>query len=98
MVYGLLLQLQRDKILFISGNYSRILNRLTRNFTELEVRRAFTVFQLMNILAEVFHARTSEVEEMIQSRLEERSRPEEEEIWQEESEEKQWPATFCVGE
>jgi hypothetical protein len=33
------LELQRYKILFISGNYSRILNRLNRNFMELEVRR-----------------------------------------------------------
>jgi len=33
------LELQRYKVLFISGNYSRILNRLNRNFTELEVRR-----------------------------------------------------------
>jgi hypothetical protein len=46
------LELQRYKILFISGNYSRILNRLNRNITELEVRRAFTVFQLMTILEE----------------------------------------------
>ena len=37
------LELQRYKILFISGNYSRILSWLNRNFTELEVRRAFTV-------------------------------------------------------
>jgi hypothetical protein len=33
------LELQRYKILFISGNYSRILNRLNRNFTQVEVRR-----------------------------------------------------------
>jgi PHP family Zn ribbon phosphoesterase len=33
------LELQRYKILFISGNYSHILNRLNRNFTQLEVRR-----------------------------------------------------------
>jgi len=33
------LELQRYKILFISGNYSRILSRLNRNFTQLEVRR-----------------------------------------------------------
>jgi hypothetical protein len=50
------LELQRYKILFISGNYSRILNRLNRNFTELEVRRAFTVFQLMTILEENHHS------------------------------------------
>jgi hypothetical protein len=42
------------------------------------------------ILAEVFHARPGEVEEMIKSRLEE-SRPEE-------REEGRWPATFCLGE
>lgn len=34
------------------------------------------------ILAEVFHARPGEVEEMLQSRLEEKS----------------WQATFCLGE
>ena len=33
------LELQRYKILFISGNYSRILSRLDRNVTELDVRR-----------------------------------------------------------
>jgi hypothetical protein len=49
------LELQRYKILFICGNYSRILSRLDRNFTELEVRRAFTVFQLMTILEENHH-------------------------------------------
>jgi len=31
--------LQSYKILFISGNYSRILSRLDRNVTELDVRR-----------------------------------------------------------
>lgn len=41
------------------------------------------------ILAEIFHARPADVEEMIQRRLEERS-------WVEQ--EKLWPATFCVGE
>ena len=50
------LELQRYKILFISGNYSRILSRLNRNITELEVRRAFTVFQLMTILEENHHS------------------------------------------
>jgi len=42
------------------------------------------------ILAEVFHARPGEVEEMIKSRLEE-SGPEE-------REDGRWPATFCVVE
>jgi hypothetical protein len=50
------LELQRYKILFISGNHSRILSRLDRNFTELEVRRAFTSFQLMTILEENHHS------------------------------------------
>ena len=50
------LTLQRYKILFICGNYSRILSRLDRNFTELEVRRAFTSFQLMTILEENHHS------------------------------------------
>ncbi|MFZ2471379.1 MAG: hypothetical protein WAW52_05480 [Methanothrix sp.] len=50
------LELQRYKILFISGNYSRILSQLNRNITQLEVRRAFTVFQLMTILEENHHS------------------------------------------
>jgi hypothetical protein len=50
------LELQRYKILFISGNHSRILSRLDRNFTELDVRRAFTSFQLMTILEENHHS------------------------------------------
>jgi hypothetical protein len=50
------LNLQRYKILFISGNYSRILTRLDRNFTSIEVRRAFTSFQLMTILVENHHS------------------------------------------
>lgn len=50
------LNLQRYKILFISGNYSRILSRLNRNITELDVRRAFTSFQLMTILDENHHS------------------------------------------
>ena len=49
------LNLQRYKVLFISGNYSRILSRLNRNITELDVRRAFTSFQLMTILEENHH-------------------------------------------
>ena len=43
------LELQRYKILFICANYSRILSPLDRNFTELEVRRANTLFQLMTV-------------------------------------------------
>jgi DNA polymerase I len=47
--------LQRYRVLFVSGNYSRILSRLNRNITELDVRRAFTCFQLMTILEENHH-------------------------------------------
>jgi hypothetical protein len=36
----------------ICGNYSRILSQLDRNFTDLDIRRAFTSFQLMTILEE----------------------------------------------
>jgi len=49
------LELQRYKILFICGNYSRILSRLDRNFTEIEIRRAFTSFQLLTTLEENHH-------------------------------------------
>jgi DNA polymerase I len=48
--------LQRYKVLFVSGNYSRILSRLNRNVTELDIRRAFTSFQLMTILEENHHS------------------------------------------
>jgi hypothetical protein len=44
--------MQRLKILFISGNYFRILNWLNRNDISLDVRRAFTAFQLMTIREE----------------------------------------------
>ena len=50
------------------------------------------------ILAEVFHARPGEVEEMIKSRLEERSWDEEKNICPKMREEGRWPATFSVGE
>jgi hypothetical protein len=47
------------------------------------------------ILAEIFHARPGEVDEMIHNRLEEKS-------WREEKswpdEEGLWPESFCVGE
>lgn len=50
------LNMQRYKVLYICGNYSRILSRLDRNFTDLEVRRAFTSFQLMTVLEENHHS------------------------------------------
>jgi hypothetical protein len=46
------------------------------------------------ILAEVFHARPGEVEEMIQMRLEERSW-DAQEVREEEG---LWPREFCLGE
>jgi DNA polymerase I len=49
------LNLQRFRVLYVCGNYSRILSRLDRRFTALEVRRAFTAFQLMTILEENQH-------------------------------------------
>jgi DNA polymerase I len=49
------LNLQCYKVLYVCGNYSRILSRLDRNFTELDVRRAFTSFQFMTILQENHH-------------------------------------------
>ena len=50
------LNLQRFKVLYISGNYSVILSKLDRRLTELEIRRGFTVFQLMTILEEACHS------------------------------------------
>jgi hypothetical protein len=41
-------------VLYVSGNYSRILDKLDRRFTELDVRRAFTAYQLMTILKEAY--------------------------------------------
>jgi hypothetical protein len=54
------------------------------------VSKAMELQTAKEILAEVFHARPGEVEEMIQRRLEE-SGPKG-------REEGRWPATFCVGE
>jgi hypothetical protein len=49
------LNLQRFRVLYICGNYSSILSSLDRRFEALEIRRAFTVFQLMTILEENSH-------------------------------------------
>lgn len=46
------------------------------------------------ILEEIFHARPSDVDEMIRMRLEEKSWSKE--SWQEEEE--PWPREFCLGE
>ena len=50
------LNLQRYKVLYICGNYSGILSKLDRRFQDLEIRRAFTLFQLMTILEEARHS------------------------------------------
>lgn len=50
------LNLQRFKVLFVTGNYSAILSKLDRRFEALEIRRGFTVFQLMTILEEAHHS------------------------------------------
>ena len=47
-----------------------------------------------HILEEIFHARPSDVDEMIQMRLEEKNWSRE--SWQEEEE--PWPREFCPGE
>jgi hypothetical protein len=59
--------------------------------------RALELQTAKEILAEVFHTRPGEVDEMIRRRLEERSRPAEN-IRQEKREEGRWPATFCLGD
>jgi len=50
------LNLQRFKVLYVTGNSSAILSRLDRRFEALEIRRGFTVFQLMTILEEAHHS------------------------------------------
>lgn len=50
------LNLQRYKVLYSCGNYSGILSKLNRRFRDLEIRRAFTLFQFMTILEEARHS------------------------------------------
>ena len=50
------LNLQLYKVLYICGNYSGILSKLDRRFQDLEIRRAFTLFQLMTVLEEARHS------------------------------------------
>ena len=52
--------------------------------------KALELESAKKILAEVFHARPSEIEEMIRRRLEERR-------WPDERSEGLWPATFGLG-
>lgn len=47
--------LQRFRTLYVCGNYSRILSRLDRRFQDIEIRRAFTAFQLLTVLEEARH-------------------------------------------
>ncbi|MDF0590431.1 hypothetical protein [Candidatus Methanocrinis natronophilus] len=47
-------EIERLQVLYVSGNYSRILDKLDRRFAELDVRRAFTAYQLMTILKEAY--------------------------------------------
>jgi hypothetical protein len=46
----------RFKFLYVCGNHSSILSNLDRRFQDLEIRRAFTDFQLMTILEETRHS------------------------------------------
>jgi DNA polymerase I len=47
--------LSRFLFLFVCGNYSRLLTGIRRRSTNFEVRRAFTLFQLLTILREAHH-------------------------------------------
>jgi len=47
--------LRRFLFLFVSGNYSRLLPGINRRSISIEVRRAFTAFQLLQILRESYH-------------------------------------------
>lgn len=47
--------LKRFLFLFICGNYSRLLSGINRRSVNIEVRRAFTAFQLLTILRESYH-------------------------------------------
>jgi len=47
--------LSRFLFLYICGNYSRLLSGIRRRSAHFEVRRAFTLFQLLTILREAHH-------------------------------------------
>jgi hypothetical protein len=47
--------LSRFLFLFICGNYSRLLSGINRGSVSIEIRRAFTAFQLLTILRESYH-------------------------------------------
>lgn len=47
--------LRRFLFLFVCGNYSRLLSGIDRRSVSIEIRRAFTAFQLLTILRESYH-------------------------------------------
>jgi hypothetical protein len=47
--------LSRFLFLYVCGNYSRLLSGIRRRSAHFEVRRAFTLFQLLTILREAHH-------------------------------------------
>jgi DNA polymerase I len=47
--------LSRFLFLYVCGNYSRLLTGIRRRSAHFEVRRAFTLFQLLTILGEAHH-------------------------------------------
>ncbi|MDD1710861.1 MAG: hypothetical protein LUQ37_08150 [Methanoregulaceae archaeon] len=47
--------LRRFLFLFVSGNYSRLLSGINRRSVTIEVRRAFTAFQVLTILRDSYH-------------------------------------------
>ncbi len=49
------LNIQKFQVLYVCGNHSRILSGLDRRFIDLEVQRAFTVFQLLTVLEDSRH-------------------------------------------
>jgi hypothetical protein len=46
----------RYTTIFISGNFSRLLNGINRNSGKFDIRRAFTVHQLLTILQEEYRS------------------------------------------
>ncbi|MDH7592769.1 MAG: hypothetical protein QHG99_00225 [Methanomicrobiales archaeon] len=52
---AVLRELERFLVLYVCGNYSRLLSRVHRSCRNLEIRRSFTAFQLLQILEESHH-------------------------------------------
>lgn len=51
----LLEELERFLVLYVCGNYSRLLSCIHRRHRNFEIRRSFTAFQLLQILSEARH-------------------------------------------